>query len=260
MLVDSHCHLNCLNLEKYQGDFDQVLQAAKQLGVEHFLCVCIDLENFPAVLAIANRYPQVMASVGLHPTSRVPHEPTKETLVNFAQNTKVVALGETGLDYYRITPDDIEWQQQRFKTHIEAAKTVDKPLIIHTRDAREDTLRIMQQHNADQIGGVMHCFTESWEMAQQAMAMNFYISISGIVTFKNAKELQEVVKKIPLDRLLIETDSPYLAPVPHRGKANEPAYVWYVAQAIAELKNVSFDVVAEQTTQNYFNCFRIHHD
>lgn len=254
MLVDSHCHLDQLDLTPYQGNLDLALAAAKKNGVNHFLCVCIDLENFKNIKTIAEKYENVQITVGLHPNEKVEIEPSIENLMQYANHPKVVAIGETGLDYFR-SQGDIEWQRQRFRTHIQTARKLDKPLIIHTRQAQEDTIRIMVEESADTIGGVMHCFTENWDMAKKALDLGFYISFSGIVTFVNAIELKEVAKKVPLDALLIETDSPYLAPVPFRGKPNEPAYVRYVAEHIAELKGIPFEEVAEQTTFNYFKLF-----
>src|SRR3990167_11174613 len=229
MLVDSHCHLNCLDLTPYQGELALAIQAAHDHGVSHLLCVCIDMEHFPEVLAIAKQYPNVQASVGLHPTERVGEEPTAERLIQLAYHSKVVAIGETGLDYYRCY-GDMTWQQQRFRNHIRAARELKKPIIVHSRQAPEDTIRILKEEKANEVGGVMHCFTESWEMAKQAIDLNFYISFSGIVTFQNAKIVQQVAMNVPIERILIETDAPYLAPVPYRGKPNEPAYVKYVAE------------------------------
>lgn len=256
MLVDSHCHLDRLDLTPYQGKLELALEQAKINGVGHFLCVCVVLEEVPNILRIAQDYENVQASVGLHPTEEVVEEPSVEQLVALANHPKVVAIGETGLDYYRCE-GDIEWQRQRFRNHIRAAKEIQKPVIVHTRQAQADTIKILQEENASAVGGVMHCFTETWEMAQAAMDLGFYISFSGIITFANAKDLQEVVKKVPLDRILIETDAPYLAPVPYRGKPNEPAYVRYVAEAIAHLKNISFAEVAEQTTANFQSCLNL---
>ncbi len=256
MLVDSHCHLNRLPLDQYEGGVDQVIAMAKENGVTHMLNVCVELDEFEQVLAIAQQYENIHASVGQHPTDVIEKEPTVDQLVTLAEHSKVVAIGETGLDYFH-QDTSIELQQQRFRTHIRAAIAAKKPLIIHTRQAREDTLKILQEEGASRIGGVLHCFTESWEMAKAAMAMNFYISFSGIITFKNALELQEVVTKMPMDHLLIETDSPYLAPVPNRGKSNQPAWVYYVAEKVAELKSLSLGEVAKKTSQNYFNWTRI---
>lgn len=255
MLVDSHCHLDRLDLSPYNHDLSLALTAAKEKSVEHILCVCIDLENFPAVLNIAKQYSFVSASVGIHPTEVIAREPTVQELLELASDPNIVAFGETGLDYYR---DDSQKdiQLERFHTHIQAAKHANKPLIVHTRHARADTIRMIKEEGADSVGGVLHCFTEDLAMAQQAIEQNFYISFSGIVTFKNAQELRDVVKTIPLERILIETDAPYLTPVPYRGKPNQPAYVYYVAQCIAELRGISIETVAEQTTFNFFKLFK----
>ena len=253
-LVDSHCHLDQLDLSPYEGSLDAVLKEAATVGVSHMLCVCIDMNNFPNVLAIAKKYPHIKASVGLHPNEPIDNEPSEEHLKTLAQDPNIIAIGETGLDYFR-SEGDLTWQQERFRRHIRVAKAVKKPLIIHTREAKEDTLRIMKEENAAEIGGVLHCFTEDWAMASAAMEQNFYISFSGIVTFKSATTLQEVAKKIPLDRMLIETDAPYLAPMPHRGKSNVPAYVRYVAEYIAQLRNVPLKLIAQHTTDNYFSLF-----
>lgn len=251
--VDSHCHLNMLDLTAYQGDLGALIEQAKRVGVEHILCVGVDLEHAQEVLDIAERFDNVSASVGVHPSEKI--QVSRADLLQFAEHPKVVAMGETGLDYH-YNDSGLEEQRERFRLHIELAKTLKKPLIIHSRDAREDTIRILKEENAQSIGGVMHCFTESWEMAEQALALNFYISFSGIVTFKNAVEVAEVAKKVPLERILIETDAPYLTPVPHRGKKpNEPQYVCLVAERIAQLKTLSVKQVAEQTTANFFALF-----
>lgn len=253
-LVDSHCHLDRLDLMPYQGDLDLAINAAAKQGVSHILCVAVDLATIPQVIAIAERYPHVTASIGVHPTEELAQAVTIDELVALARHPKVVAIGETGLDYYRLTGDPA-WQQERFRTHIRAARQIGKPLIIHTRQARADTIAILQQEGAEAIGGVLHCFTEDWTMAQQALDLNFYISFSGIVTFKNALELKEIAKKVPLDRMLIETDAPYLAPVPFRGKSNEPAYVRYIAEYIAELRGIPITEIAAQTTENFYRLF-----
>lgn len=253
-LVDSHCHLNLLDLAADQDDLNRVIERAQANGVHYLLNVCVKLSDFPQLLETAEAYPFVSASVGLHPNDADENVDLR-TLIGLAQNQKVIAIGETGLDYFRTT-GDTEWQRDRFRTHIHAALNVQKPLIIHTRDASEDTLRIMHEENAGQISGVMHCFTEDWNVAKQALDMNFYISFSGIITFKTATVIQEVAKRVPLDRILIETDSPYLAPNPHRGKMNEPAFVRHTAEYIASLRNVSVDVIATQTTDNFFNLFK----
>lgn len=222
--------------------------------VTHALCVSVNMEDFPNVLALAEAHPHLYASVGVHPDYPDVTEPSVDELVRLAQHPKIVAIGETGLDYYRLT-GDLEWQRQRFRNHIQAAIRCSKPLIIHTRSAADDTLRIMQEEGAKAAGGVMHCFTESWEVAEAAMAMGFYISFSGIVTFKNAKALKEVAQKVPLERMLIETDAPYLAPVPFRGKTNEPGYVKHVAEEIARLRGCELKVVSEQTSKNFIKLF-----
>ena len=228
--------------------------------VSHALCVSVDLPDFPQVLDLAEKYPHIYASVGVHPDYEETPEPTMEDLVRLSDHPKIVAIGETGLDYYRLQ-GDLEWQRERFRTHIRASRATGKPLIIHTRSASDDTIRIMREEGAGTdaggAGGVMHCFTESLQVAEAAMAMGFYISFSGIVTFKSAKDLQAVALAVPLERMLIETDSPYLAPVPHRGKMNEPGFVRHVAEFLATLKNVPQDQVAQQTTDNFFKLFNI---
>lgn len=252
MLVDSHCHLNFPELVQ---NMDQVLAHMRQQEVGHALCVSVTLDTFPEVLAVAEQHPNIYASVGVHPDYEDIAEPSVETLVALADHPRVIAIGETGLDYFRLT-GDLSWQRERFRTHIRAALHTGKPLIIHTRNAAEDTLRIMQEEGAEQVGGVMHCFTESQEVAEAAMAMGFYISFSGIVTFKNAQALKAVAQHIPLSRMLVETDSPYLAPIPYRGKTNQPAYVRHVAEEIARLREIPLQAVMEATTQNFFTLFR----
>lgn len=228
--------------------------------VSHALCVSVDLPHFPSVLELAERYPNIYASVGVHPDYEDTPEPTVDDLIRLADNPRIVAIGETGLDYYRLE-GDLEWQRERFRTHIRASRATGKPLIIHTRSASEDTIRIMREEGAGTdaggAAGVMHCFTESLEVAKAAMEMGFYISFSGIVTFKSAKDLQAVAREVPLEQMLIETDSPYLAPVPHRGKVNEPALVRHVAEYLATLKGVPLEQIAQQTTDNFFNLFKI---
>jgi TatD DNase family protein len=235
---------------------DAVRQSMQDNQVTHALCVSVTLPKFPEVLAVAEAYDNMYASVGVHPDYEDAGIVTVEELVRLADHPKVIAIGETGLDYFRLT-GDLEWQRERFRTHIRAAIQAGKPLIIHTRSAAEDTLRIMREENVHQIGGVMHCFTESLEVALQAIELGFYISFSGIVTFKNAQALKEVAKAIPLDRMLVETDSPYLAPIPFRGKINQPAYVKYVAEEIARLRGISLEEVATATTQNFFKLFKL---
>ncbi len=250
-LVDSHCHLN---FEPLNADLPAVLTRAKDNGVSHMLCVSVTLESFPAVQAIARAYDHIYASVGVHPNEREGEDPSVETLCALADDARVVAIGETGLDYFR-SQGDMAWQHERFRRHIRAARATRKPLIIHTRDAATDTLRIMQEEGAGEIGGVMHCFTESWEVARAALDLNFHISFSGIVTFKTAEALREVARQVPDDRLLVETDSPYLAPVPHRGKSNEPAFVRHVAECLATVRAEPLPALAAQTTENFFNLF-----
>lgn len=249
MFIDSHCHLNFPELA---GDIDTILDNMRINGVSHALCVSVELETFPQVLEVAEQHGNLYASVGVHPDYELKVEPTQVELVRFAQHPKVIAIGETGLDYYRLT-GDLEWQRERFRTHIRAAKECRKPLIIHTRSAAADTLRIMDEEAAAQVGGVMHCFTENLEVAQAAIELGFYISFSGILTFKNATLIKEVARSIPLEKILIETDSPYLAPTPHRGKMNQPAFVKHVAEEIARLRNITLEEVGEATSHN-FNC------
>ena len=256
MYIDSHCHINFPELAE---KLPEVLATMADNQVTHALCVSVDLPDFPQVLALAEQYPHVYASVGVHPDYPDTPEPSVEDLVRMANHPKIIAIGETGLDYYRLE-GDLEWQRERFRTHIRASRASGKPLIIHTRAASDDTIRIMQEEGAgtDQggAGGVMHCFTESLEVAEAAMAMGFYISFSGIVTFKSAKELQAVALAVPLEKMLIETDSPYLAPVPHRGRMNQPGWVKHVAEFVAQLKGVPLEQVAQQTTDNFFNLFK----
>ncbi len=253
MLVDSHCHLDFPDLA---SNLDELLAKMRDNEVSHALCVSVNLQDFPRVLALAEAYSNLFASVGVHPDYENLAEPQAAQLAALAAHPRVVAIGETGLDYFRLK-GDLEWQRERFRQHIRAARQCDKPLIIHTREAAEDTLRIMAEEGADSVGGVMHCFTESWEVAQQAMEMNFYISFSGIVTFKKAVSLKEIAKRIPLERMLVETDSPYLAPVPHRGKMNQPAFVRHVAEEIAELRGITVNEVATVTTRNFFKLFKV---
>lgn len=257
MYIDSHCHINFPELA---DRLPEVMARMAENEVTHALCVCVDLPEFPQVLALAERHPHVYASVGVHPDYEIEHEPGVEELVRLSAHPKVVAIGETGLDYYRLQ-GDLEWQRERFRTHIRASRASKKPLIIHTRSASEDTIRIMREEGAGTdaggAGGVMHCFTESLEVAKAAMDMGFYISFSGIVTFKSAKELQAVALEVPLERMLIETDSPYLAPVPYRGKINEPGYVKFVGEYLAKLKGMPAETVAAKTSDNFFNLFKV---
>jgi len=258
MFVDSHCHLDRVNLQRHNEDFATFVSDTLEQNISHMLCVSIDLEAYPDMLALVEPYPEISTSVGVHPDDKDRTEPTVERLVELSQHPKNVAIGETGLDYFR-EEGDLEWQRDRFRIHIRAAIEVNKPLIVHTREAREDTIRILKEEHAEKVGGVLHCFTESWEMAEQAIALNFYISFSGIVTFKNAQELREVALKVPLERMLIETDSPYLAPVPFRGKPNEPEYVKNVAEFIAELRDIEVEELARITKENYYRLFSHSH-
>lgn len=250
-LVDSHCHLN---FEPLRQDIDRVLGNARQQGVDHLLCVSVNLESYPEVLALAEKYPHIYASVGVHPNEREGREPDVAELTRLAAHPRVVAIGETGLDYFR-SEGDLEWQRERFRRHIRASRQSGKPLIIHTREAAEDTLRTMREEEAGSAGGVMHCFTESWEVAKASLDLGFYISFSGIVTFRSAEALRDVARRVPDDRLLIETDSPYLAPMPFRGKTNEPAYVTHVAALVAELRGIDISKLADITTRNFFQLF-----
>ena len=252
MIVDSHCHLDFPDL---RDNLPDILSKMNANGVHSAVCIGVNLEDFPAVLSIADSHPALYATVGVHPEYTDVDEPTVDTLINLANHPKVIGIGETGLDYYW-HKDKPEWQRDRFRTHIRAAKACQKPLIIHTRDSVEDTLAILEAEAAGEAGGVMHCFTENLDMARRAIDLGFYISISGIVTFKNAAIVKEVAKNIPLDRLLIETDSPYLAPVPFRGKRNQPAYVRHVAEEIAALRECAFEEIATATTQNFYRLFK----
>ncbi len=252
MLVDSHCHLNFPELA---SNIDAVRAAMLENQVGHALLISVTLEKFPEVLTLAEQYPNFFATVGVHPDYEDEPPFAVETLVELAKHPKVVGIGETGLDYFRLT-GDLTWQRERFRTHIRAAIKADLPLIIHTRSSEEDTLRIMQEEDAHAVGGVMHCFTESIEVAMRAIEMGFYISFSGIVTFKNAAALKEVAQQVPLDRILVETDSPYLAPIPFRGKTNQPAYVKLVAEEVASLRNISLDELTQASTCNFFKLFK----
>lgn len=253
-LVDSHCHLDRLDLEKLGGDLDHVFAEAKKLGVEKMLCVGISLELWPEMMEIVERYDNIFASVGVHPNEDEGEDPSVERLLELAAHPKVIAIGETGLDYFR-SEGDLDWQRDRFRRHIQAAKQCNKPLIIHSREAQPDSIDIMAEEGADQVGGIMHCFVDDWVAAQRAIELNFVISFSGIVTFKTATELKEVARNCPLDKMLVETDSPYLTPVPYRGKPNHPGLTRYVAEHIAELKGISYQEVAEATTENFYRMF-----
>lgn len=252
MFIDSHCHLNFPGLKE---SIDTILTDMAANNVSHALCVSVDMPGALEVTELADKYENLYASVGIHPDYELGDKPTQEDIVRLAQHSKVIAIGETGLDYYRLTGNNLEWQRERFRTHIRAAIECGKPLIIHTRSAAEDTLRIMQEERADAIGGVMHCFTETLGVAKVAIDLGFYISFSGIVTFKNATTVKDVVRQVPLDRILIETDAPYLAPVPYRGKTNQPSYVKYVAEEIARLRNMDVEAIGNATSANFRRLF-----
>ncbi|MGZ8185028.1 MAG: TatD family hydrolase [Methylobacter sp.] len=256
MLIDSHCHLDRIDLEPYQNDFACFMQEAENSQIDQMLCIAIDLESYPAMLDLVSGYPQIFVTVGVHPNTQDGKDPSVDELIALGSQDKVIGIGETGLDYFR-SEGDLGWQQQRFRNHINAAKTLKKPLIIHTREAKQDTLRILEEESAGEVGGIIHCFTEDWEFAQKALDLNFYISFSGIVTFNSAKEIKEVAKKVPVDRFLIETDSPYLAPVPFRGKPNYPIYVHYVAEHIAELRGTTLNQIADLSTKNFNSLFKL---
>ena len=253
MLVDSHCHIDFPELV---DDFPGVLSRAHDSGVGHLLCVSVNLQDFPAMLQLADRSENISASVGVHPNTsmEVTEEPSVDTLAALADNPKIVAIGETGLDYYR-TSCDVDRQRERFARHIRAARRVQKPLIVHTRNAAGETIELMRSEEAGGAGGVMHCFGEDWDTAKAALDEGFYISFSGIVTFKSAQTVRDVAKKVPLDRILVETDAPYLAPVPFRGKTNEPAYVKHTAECLAEIRQMDLDSFADLTTENFFRLF-----
>lgn len=253
ILVDSHCHLD---FPEFQGREPELLDAMTANGVGAALIAGVTLERFPGVLTLVERFSNLYAGVGVHPDTQEGAEADEDTLIRLAQHPKVVAVGETGLDYYRLE-GDLEWQRERFRTHIRAARRCRKPLIIHTREAAVDTLRILEEEGGGEAGGVFHCFTESRSVADAALSLGFHISISGIVTFKKALQIKEVASFVPLDRLLVETDAPYLAPVPHRGKLNHPALVRHVAEEVARLKGISFDALAQATTSNFCRLFGV---
>lgn len=257
MYIDSHCHIDFPELA---ARLSEIFAKMEENKVSHALCVSVDLPDFPRVLELAEKYPHIYGSVGVHPDYEGTAEPTVDELIRLSNHPKIVGIGETGLDYYRLE-GDLEWQRERFRNHIRASRATGKPLIIHTRAASEDTIRIMREEGAGTdaggAGGVMHCFTESLQVAEAAMEQGFYISFSGIVTFKSAKDLQAVARAVPLERMLIETDAPYLAPVPYRGKVNEPGLVRHVAEFLAELKGIPLERVARQTTDNFFSLFKI---
>ena len=252
-LVDSHCHLHMLDLTADGNSLQPVMERARVQGVHYILNVSVNMRDFPVIARISHTYPSIGLSVGVHPNER-DEEMDVATLLRWGNEASVIAIGETGLDYFRST-GDLTWQQERFRTHIRVAKQLNKPLIVHTRQAKDDTISIMQEERANEVGGVMHCFTEDWPMAKQALDMGFYISFSGVVTFKNAHSVQEVAKQVPLHRMLIETDAPYLAPEPYRGKPNEPAYIRHTADYLATLRGISIDEFARQTSNNFFSLF-----
>ncbi len=253
--IDSHCHLDKIDLSEFENDFDLMIEYATKLEVSHMLCVAINLNDFDSMYRLVKNYNNIMCSVGVHPCEVLGNEPTIEKLLKYAENERVVAIGETGLDYYYKTVAK-QIQQERFETHLHAARLCSLPVIVHTRDARNDTIQILKNNHADEIGGVLHCFTENWDMAKQALDLGFYISFSGILTFHNAIKLREIAKKVPMNRILIETDSPYLTPAPHRGKKNNPAFVRYVAESLAEIKKCDIKHIKQQTSDNFFKLFR----
>jgi TatD DNase family protein len=255
MFVDSHCHLDCIELEHFENDFDKLIAQCTQSRIEHMLCVSIDLEKYPRMRKLVEHYPQISVSVGVHPMADESQPLDADRLDALAQDDKVVAIGETGLDYYYHKGDNL-WQQDRFRQHVRCAVEHDKPVIIHTRDAGDDTLAILREENAQSCGGVIHCFTETQAFAEQAMELGFFISFSGIITFNNADALRQIAASIPEDRLLIETDSPYLAPVPHRGKQNWPSMVSHVADKLAEIRHTSAEHIAAISRDNFYRLFQ----
>ena len=255
MLIDSHCHLDRVDLKTHDNDFGCLMRACAEAGVSRMLCVGIDLDAYPVMRRLVDPYPEVDVAVGVHPNEEGGEEPSVERLLELAADPRVVAIGETGLDYYRLEDGDASIQHTRFRTHIAAARACGKPLIIHTRQARADTIRLLREEGAEAVGGVLHCFTEDWETARAGLDLGFYVSFSGIITFKSAESLREVARQVPLDRLLIETDSPYLAPVPYRGKPNEPTYLKHVAECIAGLRGLDVERLAEVLTDNYRRLF-----
>lgn len=266
MLVDSHCHLDRLDLASYQGSLALALEAARQRGVGRFLCIGIGRGNIRQVVDISEKFNDVYASVGLHPLEFSASDfNERETLGeaeirvwlrSLAQHPRVVAIGETGLDYY-YSQDDRDAQQRSFIAHLEIARETRKPVVVHTRNAGEDTIRLIRNHGCPDGVGVLHCFTETWEVAKAALDLGYYISFSGIITFKNADNLRKIAAKIPENRLLVETDAPYLAPVPYRGKKNEPLYLPEVASCLAELRGISFDRLCNLTGENFSRLFGV---
>jgi len=255
LLVDSHCHID---FPDFSEDLDMVLERAAANGVAYLLCVSVDLGQFSRIKALTQTHHHIFSSIGTHPNSDCldSGEPQVKDLVSGSQNPSVVAIGETGLDYFR-SKGDLNWQKNRFRVHIQAAKKAQLPLIVHSRNARNDTISILKEEGAEECGGVMHCFTEDWDMACAALDLGFYISFSGIVTFNNAVDLQMVARKVPAERLLVETDAPYLSPVPMRGKRNEPAFVRYTAEFLAKIREEPLERLAEQTTANFFRLFNM---
>ena len=252
MLIDSHCHLNFPDLA---GRIDEVKASMREKGVERAVVISVNVPDYPAVKALALAHEEFWATVGVHPDVEDGPDMDEDFLVAEAAHPKIIGIGETGLDYHWCK-GDLEWQRERFRRHIRAARRAGVPLVIHTREAADDTLAVMREAGADAAGGVMHCFTENWDVARAALDLGFYLSFSGILTFKNARQVQEVAAKAPLDRILVETDSPYLAPVPSRGKQNEPAYTRFVAEYLATLRGLSYDEVAAMTSANFFRLFR----
>lgn len=254
MFIDSHCHLDCIDLKDFNQDFDQLMDTIKQNRVDRMLCVSINLNKYPQMRALAEAYQEVDFSVGVHPSDARENPAAEQQLGELAKDGRVVALGETGLDYF-YAKDSKQEQQDSFRMHMRVARKLQKPVIVHTRDAQQDTLDILAQEQVTECGGVLHCFTESWDMAKQALDLGMYISFSGIVTFRNAESLREVARQVPDDRFLIETDAPYLAPVPHRGKQNHPGWVGHVAECLAGVRKASVDTIAEQSRTNYHHLF-----
>ena len=252
-IIDSHCHIDRVDLDAFGGSIESMLDHARNLSVDKFLCVCIDLEHFDDVYTLSKSYPNIYCSVGVHPTETNCKDPSIEELLEYAKSNRVIAIGETGLDYFHVRKDEADWQRDRFRRHIAASNQSGKPMIIHMRDSKEDTIEILSREKAEK--GVMHCFAEDLETAEAAIDLGFYISFSGILTFKSAQDLREVAKQIPTERILIETDSPYLTPVPYRGKPNSPAYTYYVAEKLAEIRNTTIGEIAKVTTQNFNQLF-----
>jgi len=254
MFIDSHCHLDRIDLKDFDNNFETLLNDIKASQVNRMLCVSINLEHYPSMRKLVDAYDCIDVSVGVHPSDAAQHSSTSELLQQLGQDKRVVAIGETGLDYY-YGKDSMQEQQSSFRSHIQAARALSKPVIVHTRDAQQDTLEIMRSEQVSECGGVLHCFTESWEMAKAALDMGFYISFSGIITFKNAQALRDVARKVPDDRFLIETDSPYLAPMPYRGKQNRPSWVVHVAECLAEVRSSNVENIAELSSLNYKRLF-----